>query len=309
MFEECVTKPSTPDEPERPVGEHKNPKDENQTIYVPEIGTNATDKADGDNIIYNEGKNTIVDTISYKGLKPGTYWTTLTVMDKVTGKPLEIDGASVTKTEKVTITKSEGTFDVEVEIFADRTKGKTLVMFEEMRLDGNIVAEHKDINDEDQTIYAPEIGTKLTVNGKKEVEPSKETTLVDTVSYSNLIPGKTYTMSGEHVNKSTKEVVAKAAAKFVASETGSGKVEITFKADTTKLAGKSVVAFETCTYEENGTVYKVAEHKDINDKDQTVKIKNPAPYTGDDTNVLPYIGLFAIALLSAIVISKKRTNK
>ena len=64
MFEECYrVDPEKPNKKEPPVASHKDPKDPKQTIYVPEIGTVATDKADGDHYIYNSGTNTIVDTI------------------------------------------------------------------------------------------------------------------------------------------------------------------------------------------------------------------------------------------------------
>ena len=89
-----------------------------------------------------------------------------------------------------------------------------------------------------------------------------------------------------------------------------GKVEVTFTIDTTDLKGKELVAFETA-YRLNGykkgddlsktTMTKVAEHKDLKDEGQTVKVKNgpvvsPPPKTGDDNRLRFFAVLFGGAL-------------
>ena len=71
-------------------------------------------------------------------------------------------------------------------------------MFEELTLDGKLVAEHKDLNDAAQTVRIPEIGTQAkdaeTENNVSKAD--KKVTIVDTVSYSNLKEGKKYTVKG-----------------------------------------------------------------------------------------------------------------
>lgn len=120
------------------------------------------------------------------------------------------------------------------------------------------------------------IGTKATVEGEKEVDPLDKVTLTDTVSYTGLVPGKEYKVTGVLMDKETgekllvngKEITAKTT--FIA-ETKNGSVDVTFIFDATGLHGKEIVVFEDL-YREN---VLLATHADINDKGQTVKIKNP----------------------------------
>ena len=121
-----------------------------------------------------------------------------------------------------------------------------------------------------------EIGTKATVEGEKEVDPLDKVTLTDTVSYTGLIPGKEYKVTGVLMDKETgekllvdgKEITAETV--FV-PETKNGSVDVTFIFDATGLHGKEIVVFEDL-YREN---MLLATHADINDEGQTVKIKNP----------------------------------
>lgn len=121
-----------------------------------------------------------------------------------------------------------------------------------------------------------EIGTKATVEGEKEVDPLDKVTLTDTVSYTGLVPGKEYKVTGVLMDKKTgekllvngKEITAETT--FIA-ETKNGSVDVTFIFDATGLHGKEIVVFEDL-YREN---VLLAIHADINDEGQTVKIKNP----------------------------------
>lgn len=121
-----------------------------------------------------------------------------------------------------------------------------------------------------------EIGTKATVEGEKEVDPLDKVTLTDMVSYTGLVPGKEYKVTGVLMDKETgekllvngKEITAKTT--FIA-ETKNGSVDVTFIFDATGLHGKEIVVFEDL-YREN---VLLATHADINDEGQTVKIKNP----------------------------------
>lgn len=121
-----------------------------------------------------------------------------------------------------------------------------------------------------------EIGTKATIEGEKEVDPLDKVTLTDTVSYTGLVPGKEYKVTGVLMDKKTgekllvngKEITAETT--FIA-ETKNGSVDVTFIFDATGLHGKEIVVFEDL-YREN---VLLATHADINDEGQTVKIKNP----------------------------------
>lgn len=121
-----------------------------------------------------------------------------------------------------------------------------------------------------------EIGTKATVEGEKEVDPLDKVTLTDTVSYTGLVPGKEYKVTGVLMDKETGEKLLVDSKEIAAEtvfvpETKNGSVDVTFIFDATGLHGKEIVVFEDL-YREN---VLLATHTDINDEGQTVKIKNP----------------------------------
>ena len=121
-----------------------------------------------------------------------------------------------------------------------------------------------------------EIGTKATVEGEKEVDPLDKVTLTDTVSYTGLVPGKEYKVTGVLMDKETGEKLLVDGKGITAEtvfvpETKNGSVDVTFIFDATGLHGKEIVVFEDL-YREN---VLLATHADINDEGQTVKIKNP----------------------------------
>lgn len=150
------------------------------------------------------------------------------------------------------------------------------------------------------------------MDGKKIVKASKDTKLVDVVSYENLIEGKEYTIKGElMVKESGKPLVqdgknVEGLAKFIAKST-KGTANVVFTLDTTKLDNKEIVAYET-VYNERDE--KVVNHSDINNEEQTVKIITP-PKTGEisSANKLLFIifGMGCLELILIIMI-KNRTN-
>ena len=156
-----------------------------------------------------------------------------------------------------------------------------LVVFDELyRVETDtLIAQHKDINAESQTIkvLVPEIGTTATSEDGHRVDPLGEVKITDEVSYKNLKPGREYTVSGVLMNKATGEVFLDAAGNEIRSEvaftpeepTGTVTVEFTF--DASDLHGTQIVVFEDLYYDG----VELATHADIEDKGQTIKIKNP----------------------------------
>ncbi|MDV2422700.1 VaFE repeat-containing surface-anchored protein, partial [Corynebacterium tuberculostearicum] len=152
----------------------------------------------------------------------------------------------------------------------------------------NHIAEHKDINDKDQTVTSegsektPKISTNADFEGDlREVVAGAK--VVDEVSYEGLVPGKEYTLKAELISKEDGKSVLGTGEKTFKPEASNGKVEveITVNDDVTEPV-EAAVAFEELTsveVDKNGketpdaTSEKpnhIAEHKDINDKDQTV---------------------------------------
>lgn len=104
-------------------------------------------------------------------------------------------------------------------------------------------------------------------NGQKETTVSEFMTVVDTVTYKDLIIGKEYTLNGQLLDVETKEVITTSEITFTPS-TPDGTIDLTFTFDGRQLLGKEIVVFEDLY---RGT-RKVATHSEITDQDQTVNI-------------------------------------
>ena len=239
-----------------------------------EIGTKAT--VEGEKEVDPLDKVTLTDTVSYTGLVPGKeYRATGVLMDKETGEKLLVDGKEITAETVFVPETKNGSVDVTFIFDATGLHGKEIVVFEDLYRENVLLATHADINDEGQTVKIknPEIGTKATAGGKKEITADK-ITITDVVSYKDLTPGKEYKLTGMLMNKATndkllidgKEITAEAT--FTPKAT-TGEVEMTFTFDARELTVETeVVAFETL-YRDG---IEIAVHADINDKDQTVRI-------------------------------------
>lgn len=259
------------------VGRHHDLTDEGQTVYIPEIHTTAADQKTGINHIKSEEQATIVDTVLYSHLLPGKEYTVKgTLMNKKTGEAILINGEEVTVETTFTAEKSEGSVDVIFTFDASAIAPTTVVAFEHLEYKGIEIAVHEDIEDEDQTVYIPEIGTTaLGQDTEDHIEKAKEdAVIVDTVEYKGLEVGREYVMTGKLVDKVNGEVITDAEGnEITASETfiaeeKDGSIDITFKFDSFALAGKSLVAFESLTTEGK----EVAVHADLTDEGQTVRI-------------------------------------
>lgn len=239
-----------------------------------EIGTTAKDE-DTDSHIGQTRENVyIVDTVRYSGLSKGTEYKLVgTLMNRETGKAITVNGKAVTTEKVFTVKHTSGEVDVEFKVPASAVKGKAVVVFEDLYFEDIKLATHSEIEDEGQTVYYPEIKTKAkdseTLAGVGKADD--KITLVDTVSYSGLMPEKDYTIIGTLMDKATgkpvmdgdKEVTAKV---DFASEKTSGTVDVTFEFNGKYLEGKAVVVFETLKYHNR----EVAVHNDIEDDGQTV---------------------------------------
>ena len=253
----------------------------NQWIALPEIGTTAKDKDSDTQQACAVGKTTLVDTVYYKNLKVGKAYTLSgSLIDQSTGQALSVDGHAVTASKTFTPKTTDGSVDMEFTFDATGLGGHNVVVFESLSLDGTEVAVHADINDGGQTVLliTPAIGTTATAKGSeaKSVFADSPVTITDTVAYSNLVPGKSYTLTGTLYDKTTgKPVVSDGkevtATKDFTSEDTSGTVALDFTFDARTLGRHEVVVFETVT---RGKV-TYATHADIDDAGQTVSVISP----------------------------------
>ena len=248
-----------------------------------EIGTTATDAADGDHKLLASNRAEIVDTVSYRGLKKGLeYELSGTLMDAETGETLkDTAGKEITATARFTPKASSGKQKVKFKFDATLLGGHKAVVFERLYLDGKIQASHEDPEDEDQTVeFLPvEIGTTATdaADSDKAIGVGKAVTIEDEVSYKNLATGREYTVTGTLMDAETGEPLKDAGGNAVSASTTfepedtQGKVKVTFSVDTSTLSNKKLVVFEKLAAEGN----VIASHEDLTDEGQTVEVVPP----------------------------------
>lgn len=288
------------------VAQHKEIEDAGQTVYYPKIGTSAADFITGTDEGLADEQVKIVDTVSYSNLQKGSqYMLIATLMDKETGEAItDANGNKITATTTFYAGDSQTSDD-----FSSRTSGKVdvtftindgsillnkqTVVYEELYHGTNTndrihVASHNDITDDNQSVYYPQIGTKAAdyITGTEEGLAEGAVKLVDTVSYSNLENGATYTVVGTLMDKETGETITDAngnaitsskqftagsGAGGVPSDRVSGTVEVTFEFDGSYVIGKQTVVYEKAYI---GTDVKtttlIAKHEDQNDDNQSV---------------------------------------
>ena len=278
------------------IASHADVNDSGQTVIItkPKLSTTATDALDGDKNLIGEDNATIVDTVHYMNVTPGkTYKVTGTLYEKVTDKDgkvtkkqlLDADGNPVTAETEFIPETAFGDVDVTFAFDASDLKAKDkVVAFESLSLNGKELASHADIEDKSQTvtITKPEVGTtaKDGFDGNQTVVSDTEVSVVDTVKYKNVTPGKTYKVSGtlyekvtDKDGKVTKKQLLDADGNPVTAETEFipddtyGTVDVTFTFDGSLLKDNTpVVAFESLSYKDK----EIASHSDIEDEDQTV---------------------------------------
>lgn len=250
-------------------------------LPVVSIHTTASVKDTMGNDAYAVDNVTIADEVFYSNLTPGEEYTLKgMLMDKSTGKALLIEGKEITSEKTFTASKETGTISVEFTFDARGLEGKEIVVFEKLYWKEAEIASHEDIEDEDQTIlfHSPEIKTTAydKETGDHYSYAVDQVTIIDKVSYQDLIPGKEYTVKGTLMDKETGETLLIGGKPVTAEKTfiagkKDGSVELEFTFDASGLKGKETVVFEKLFYEEK----EIAVHEDLDDKNQTVKFQNP----------------------------------
>ena len=302
------------------IAVHEDYSDENQTICVPQIKTTAKDAKSGTSMFYAEKNAKIVDTVSYRNLVPGKKYKVVgTAVDKSNGAPVIANGNNVTAEAEFVAKEATGKVDVVFTFDASLLAGRTIVMFEDVYYENNLIATHADITDEAQTLYVPKIGTTAIDGERKDHSSTADSsvTIVDSVAYQNLVQGQTYRVTGKLMDKATgkalvidgKEVTA--VTEFTAAGT-EGVVDVTFRFNGKGMTGKQLVVFEQLDVVTADGAYAIASHNDINDAAQTITmIAPPKPKTGDYMSVVMYV-LAGIAGVMAVICSffrKKAVSK
>lgn len=285
---------------------HSDLNDENETFYVPKVQTVLTNTAN-DHYFTTAAGSTLVDTVTYSGLKPGRAYTlTGKLMDKDTGKAAtDKSGKEITGTATFTPSTANGTAKVNFSFDGSNLKGKTLVAYE--TLNGISVAYgiasskkdlaiHKDISDADQSVTNMSLSTtaKDQKSGTKQVTLSRTAKIDDTVSYKGAIRGTSYKVNGTLMNKSTGEAAVDGDGKPITASgvftagSATGTATVTFTFNTNGMAGGAYVAFEEVYETTGGTETLWGTHMDLNDEAQTVYVPSISTNLTDEDSQTNY---------------------
>ena len=149
---------------DKEIAVHADINDEDQSTYVPKIGTTAS--INGAKTVTAGATVTLTDVVTYTNLIPNAEYTvTGTVMDKSTGKAFTQNGKPVTMTKTFKPEKADGSITLSTSINTSGLSDTTLVVFEEITMkvetvgtDGKKtvtneeVGKHKDLKDAAQTV-------------------------------------------------------------------------------------------------------------------------------------------------------------
>lgn len=283
------------------VAEHKDLTDAGQTLATakPRISTTMTDATGTGRSAAVDDQMKLIDKVEHWGLIADgrSYELDAQLMvvsadedGEASAAPyVDADGNEAKAVKEFTPDTAHGFVDVELSFNGlNLEDGQKLVCFETLKRAGSELAEHADAADEGQTVEValPKIGTTLTdaVDGDKNIVSNNPVRLTDTVSYTGLVPGHEYTVTGTlHMKAADGDGSEAAAVKdaegnpvtakaVFTPEKANGTVDVTFEFDGSELAhGDELVAFESLT--RSGV--ELAVHADIDDAAQTVSVSNP----------------------------------
>lgn len=138
---------------------HADINNKQQTVKLaeppkPELATDARDAESGSGKAVADKDITIIDTVEYRNLTEGVIYTIEGIlMDKETGKPMTDDsGNAITAKATFAAKTRSGSIEIPFRFSGARLAGKSAVVFEYLKVDGNIVASHADIKSKSQTV-------------------------------------------------------------------------------------------------------------------------------------------------------------
>lgn len=183
----------------RLIIDHKDVVDKRETLSIiqPLITTDLIDVNNGGHSLEKRADGALEDTVVYEKVKVGhTYNVYGVLYDKATKKPYlnEVTGQIVeTKGSFVPIV-ANGKTTIRYEFDSTLVPaGKELVSFVEIRVGDVVISEHKLLDDERETVVAPE--TAITTNafysdGNKYFIAQKDSSAYDVISYKGLPSNK-----------------------------------------------------------------------------------------------------------------------
>lgn len=277
------------------VAQEHNPDAIDQTIeasgdkYKIMISTVAKDVASNTHVVPATGDASAVDTVNVTNLEPSTKYIAVTELAYARNGNL-ITQFTPVETEFTTETDGSAKFDVNIKFNAAVFAGQKVVVYQtiydaDMK---NVIVTHRNKNDANQTLAIPAIDTVATANDgiSKKIIPDRQeinltnkpegektelftTEVMDTIYYTNLVPGSLYNIVTEIVTRDGKASLGTTTTEFTPI-TANGTTITFMELDVTKYLNKELVVYETIVDAYSGDTIVV--HKDITDLDQTVEI-------------------------------------
>ena len=138
--------PEEPEEPEIPeIPELPRPE--------PKIKTKARDAESGTHIAEADSEVTIIDEVSYENLEEGSsYVIEGVLMDKENEEPIRDDDGDSIRGITEFIAGESGSVEVEFDLNAEKLAGRSTVVYEYLKKDGEIITSHTDIKSSSQTV-------------------------------------------------------------------------------------------------------------------------------------------------------------
>lgn len=177
---------------------------DDRSDQAPCMSTHAFDAFDLDKCAIADRDAAIRDHVEYMNLVPGEeYELAATLVDPSTGEPVEGAAASM----RFVAEAANGSVEVTVPADLSGTDLQKAVVFEELLHEGDVIAEHKDVDDSSQTVNigSPNVTTyaRDAHDGDKNVSAEAAATVTDEIELTNLMPGRTYTVYGTVIDAAT----------------------------------------------------------------------------------------------------------
>ncbi|MGI6212736.1 MAG: VaFE repeat-containing surface-anchored protein, partial [Anaerovoracaceae bacterium] len=282
-----------------PVAEHKDKDDKAQTVVVKEetsttpsisttVSANGEPSSSTKPVEANRIRVKVVDKVFYENLTVGKEYTVKGQLMDITDRDNVISVGDA-HTTTFTPTESSGTVNVDFGTMK-LTPGHTYVihetLYEGAKASGTSVFVHDDNDNKAQTVIVksdasisksdyPSIRTTISADGEKSTSKKAVSTektrvhVVDKVYYNNLTLGETYTLKGKLIDLTSGDTVVKTASMTFTAKKSDGYVKLDFGRVTVE-PGHKYVAFEYLYDGAKAEGSPVAEHKDKNEKSQTI---------------------------------------
>lgn len=257
----------------------------------PSIISYAADGFDGDKFIMAEPDSHIIDHVEYLNLFPGQeYALKATLINCQDGQPAIDKYGNVIEVVQ-TFNPDASTGIIDVSLYANLTEfgNKQLTVFEELFCDNEVVATYKETTDSSHAIWTKTSTLNNTLvdafDGDKQIIIDTQCQIIDTITYSNLLPGTEYqlnsrlvTNNGGKVKTYNAQTLMDANGYLIEEKTTfipiepSGTIDVLFSFDGSDLNDElEIMAFETLS--KNGEI--IARHEDINNSAQIIRVSYP----------------------------------